>query len=580
MRYDLKLKDAFKRFTKDQDKVLPPEETVRNFKDKLKKIDLDILAETQRIDSGRLGIPVYFSRCGKDARAVTGTKKQMGKGATAVQSEASAVMELAERFSFFSFINQKENFITGTYRELKAQAMGFEAIVKSVHDESGDAEVSEKIFENIPMKWTKAYNLTRREKTLVPFDWFYAINEFNGPSAGNCIEEALSQGICEIVERHVCSLVSRHQLRTPRIDPDTATDEAVVEMVRKYRDAGIVFHLSDFTLEMGIPTVGMIAYDPTTFPENSEIVWTAGTTPDPEKALSRAMTEVAQLAGDFNSGSNFVASGLPKFKSIKEAGYVLNSPETVAIQALPDISHDNIRIEVENCIAALAERGYDVYVVDTKHPELDIPAFYTIIPGAHFRERSEGTSVGMFSAKLMSEKYDPATAFSELEKIETLLPGKYYTRFYMGSALLALGKPEEALPYYQKALDVEPKDEDIPSIYSYMGVCLKEVGKFREAVEVLEKGASYDSDRTDIYNLLGFCHFKLKAHERAIDAFNKVIRLDPSSAIDYANIGSNYREMGQTQKAIEYYEAALALDPTIQFALENLLKLQSQKEPG
>ena len=292
------------------------------------------------------------------------------------------------------------------------------------------------------------------------------------------------------------------------------------------------------------------------------------------------MTEVAQLAGDFNSGSNFVASGLPKFKSIKEAGYVLNSPETVAIQTLPDISHDNIRIEVENCIAALAERGYDVYVVDTKHPELDIPAFYTIIPGAHFRERSEGTSVGMFSAKLMSEKYDPATAFSELEKIETLLPGKYYTRFYMGSALLALGKPEEALPYYQKALDVEPKDEDIPSIYSYMGVCLKEVGKFREAVEVLEKGASYDSDRTDIYNLLGFCHFKLKAHERAIDAFNKVIRLDPSSAIDYANIGSNYREMGQTQKAIEYYEAALALDPTIQFALENLLKLQSQKEPG
>jgi ribosomal protein S12 methylthiotransferase accessory factor YcaO len=38
------------------------------------------------------------------------------------------------------------------------------------------------------------------------------INEFNGPSAGNCVEEALSQGICELVERHVSSLISTNNL--------------------------------------------------------------------------------------------------------------------------------------------------------------------------------------------------------------------------------------------------------------------------------------------------------------------------------------------------------------------------------
>jgi len=577
MRYDLILNDAFKRFTKDQDKILPPEETVRKFKEKLKRLDLDILAETKRIDNGRLGIPIFFSRCGKDASTVTGTRKQMGKGATATQSEASAVMELAERFSFFSFKNNPKNFVTGTYRDLGKDAMDFASIMKSVQDESGDPDISRKIFETIPMKWTAAYNLTRKEKLLVPFDWFFAINEFNGPSAGNCVEEALSQGICEIVERHVSSLVSRRKIRTPRIDPDSATDVAVVEMVQKYHKAGIVFHLSDFTLDMGIPTVGMIAYDPTTFPETSEIVWTAGTTPDPEKALSRAMTEVAQLAGDFNTAANYVASGLPKFRSLEDAGYVMESPETVAIQTLPDISNDNIRIEVENCIGALADSDFEVFVVDTQHPDLRIPAFYTIIPGAHFRERSEGTSIGMFSAKLILEKYAPEKAIAELDRIEALLPGKYYTRFYKGSALLSLGKPDEALPFFERALEAEPKNEEIPSIYSYMGVCLKEAGRYTEAVKVLEKGASFDAERTDIFNLLGFCHFKLKAHEKAIDAFNQVIRLDPSSAIDYANIGSNYREMGQYEKAVEYYEAALALDPTIHFALENLLKLTSRK---
>ena len=55
-----------------------------------------------RIDSGRLDIPVYLSLLGVDARRVVPTHKQMGKGATPVQAEASALMELVERFSFFS----------------------------------------------------------------------------------------------------------------------------------------------------------------------------------------------------------------------------------------------------------------------------------------------------------------------------------------------------------------------------------------------------------------------------------------------------------------------------------------------
>ena len=34
----------------------------------------------------------------------------------------------------------------------------------------------------------------------------------------------------------------------------------------------------------------------------------------------------------------------------------------------------------------------------------------------------------------------------------------------------------------------------------------------------------------------------------------------------------------ETNQAIEYYETALALDPTIDFALENLMKLQEGKK--
>ncbi|MBU0543960.1 MAG: YcaO-like family protein [Proteobacteria bacterium] len=573
MTYKVALNDAFKSFTLDQDKIKRPDETIESFKNKLKTLDLDILESTVRIDTGRLGIPVYFSRCGKDAAAITGTKKQMGKGATPSQAEASAVMELAERFSFFSFCRNSGNFFHEKYVNLKKHAISFEMIASSVHDSSKDLEKARKIFENMTLKWTWAYNLTRKQEVLIPFNWFFMINEFNGPSAGNCVEEALSQGICEIIERHVSSLISRNNIHVPGIDPDSATDPMVVEMINKYRAAGISLHISDFSLETGLPTVGVLAYDPSTFPEKSEIVWTAGTTPDPQKALSRALTEVAQLAGDFNSYSNYVASGLPKYKRIEEASYIINAKATKSIQNLPDLSDNNIKVEVENLISVLAKNGMEIIVVNTTHPELQVPAFYTIVPGAHFRERAIGTSVGLFCAKITVENFKPEDAIHELIKIGEALPGKYYIKFYIGQTHLSLNDPESALASFRQAIELDPPLQDIPSIYSYMGICLKNMGNYKEALDVLKKGESYDNERTDIYNLMGFCHFMLKEHEMAIENFKKVIKIDPGSAIDYANIASNYRDMGENEKAIYYYKVALELDPSIEFAKIALTRL-------
>ena len=574
MSYKVVLKDAFKGYTLDQDKTVTPQETVKRFREKLKVVDLDILDGTMRIDNGRLDIPVYFSICGRDAEAVIGTKKQMGKGGTTQQSEASAVMELAERFSFFSFWKDPKNFFVEEYRKIKDHALPLESIVFSVHDDSDELERALEVFSRLPLKWTWGYNLTREQEVLIPFNWFFAINEFNGPSAGNCVEEAVLQGICELVERHVSSIVSRNRLKTPALDLRSVSDPLVVEMIKKYQNVGVKLYASDFSLDTGIPSVGVLAYDPSTFPEKSEIVWTAGTTPNPQKALNRALTEVAQLAGDFNTCSNYVASGLPKFKNLAEADFVTNPETSVAVSHLPDISNENIRVEVENCISSLSRIGMEVILVDVTHPKLEIPAFYTIIPGAHFRERAVGTSVGMFSAKLIAESGDPRWALKELRMMDELLPGKYYVKFFLGLSHLNLNEPMKALKYFEQALMLDPKEEDIPSIYSYIGLSLKNMEKYKEALAALEKAESYDSERTDIFNLMGFCYFKLKEHNLAIQCFRKVLELNPGSAIDYANIASNYRDMGERDKAIRYYRFALELDPSIDFARDNLLRLE------
>ncbi len=574
MSNEIVLDDVLKGYTLDQDKVLPPRETVRRFREKLSKIDLDILEETVRIDQGRLDIPVYFSVCGRDAAAVIGTKKQMGKGGTPEQAEASAVMELAERFSFFSFANDPRNFVFDTYEKLADKALPFEVIAKSVHDDSPDLEIAEKFFAQIPMRWTWGYNLTEQRKVLIPFDWFFSINEFNGPSAGNCKEEAILQGLCEVVERHVSSLVSRNFLSVPAIDLTSSTDPVARELIDKYLRVGVKLYGSDFSLDTGIPTVGILAYDPSTFPERSEIVWTAGTTPNPEKALIRALTEVAQLAGDFNTSSNYVASGLPKFKSLQEANFITNAPDTVKISELPDLSDKNLRVEIENCVSALSNIGLEVMVIDITHAELEVPAYYTIVPGAHFRERAVGTSVSMFTAKLIAQSQNKIWAINMLREMDKLLPNRYFIKFFLGLCYLDLGEPSQAIPFLRDSLGLEPKHEDIPTIYSYLGICHKELGQYNEALQVLKEALKWDQERTDIYNLMGFCYFKLKKHEKAIDCFKEVVRLNPGSAIDYANIGSNYRDMGKKEKAIEYYRLALELDPSIDFARENLEKLE------
>ena len=575
----IQLQDCFKTYTTDQDKAIRPEETVARFHEKLAHLDLDILKEVKRIDNGRLDIPVYFSVCGEDALAMTGTKKQMGKGSSPIQAQASACMELAERYSFFSFTRDSDNFIIGDYQSLRGQGyplLDSSYLLKSVHDARNTGLFVEELLAGIPMQWTWARNLSRDEEVLVPFSWFFAINEFNGPSAGNTVEEAAMQGISEVVERHVCALVTHQNLATPLIDPATISDPVARELLDKFARHQIELYMNDFSLDTGIPTVGALAIDRSTFPQTSEIVYTAGTTPDPEKAVIRAITEVAQLAGDFNSSSNYVASGLPKPLSMDEVTHITAPGATTTIADMANLVDNNIEVEVENCVGALGKIGMEVLMLDVTHSQLQIPAIYTIIPGAHFRERSMINDAGLFAAKLLVDLvHDPDELEQGLARMEEKLPEAYYLKFYRGRNLFQCGMPEPALDFFDQALALGPEGEDLPYIYSYKGNCLKDLARYDDAIEVLNQGLDVDEERPDIHNLMGVCFFKKDDYVQAIVHFKRAVELNPVSAMDYANLGVNYRRLDKNDEAIHFFTLALSLDTSIAFAREQLAELMA-----
>lgn len=570
------LQSCRKKYTYDQDKACTPEETIARFQERLRATDLDILQEIRRIDTGRLDIPVYFSVCGADARRIIGNKKQMGKGSTPEQAQASACMELAERWSFFSFIKEKENFLIGDYATMEAQGypvLGFAFLLQSVHDSQLAPELLREMLAGLPLQWVWALRISDNSPVLVPFSWFYAINEFNGPSAGNSYEEAVLQGISEVVERHVCALITRDGLVTPAIDPASITDPVARELLDKFHNKGIDLYLHDFSLDTGIPTIGALAWDPTTFPQTSEIVYTAGTTPDANKALIRALTEVAQLAGDFNTSSNYVASGLPKPLSLDAVSHLINSDRTIPLSQVVDLKDEDIFEEIKHCVAALQNKGLEILVVNTTHPQLQIPAVYTIIPGAHFRERAMGAKAALFAVKLAAELLEGEALAAQLAKMQALLPDAYYLHFYRGRYLYDQGVIEEALACFQDALSLDPALEDLPYLCSYIGSCLRDLGRFEAAISILQQGLDYDEERADIHNTLGVCCYKTGQHAKAVTHFRRAVALNPVSAIDYANLALNLEILGAEEEAISQYEVALALDNSISFAALRLVGL-------
>ncbi len=573
MKSNISIQDCYKTYRYDQDKARQPEDTVRWVKERLAPLDIKILSKTVRIDTGRLDIPVYISLCGEDATRFTGTKKQMGKGATPIQSEASAVMELVERFSFFSFIHQGE-FPLLCYEDVSDRAIPVKMFLQSVHDSKTSIQAAERFLQDLPLRWAVAHNLTRKVDQLVPIDWSYLINEYNGPAAGNTLEEAILQSLCEVVERHVGSIISFEDRSTPEIDMDSLKDPAAVELVDKFRRNGIQLFLHDFSLDTGIPSVGALAYDPATFPHKSEIIFTAGTTSNPEKSLCRALTEVAQLAGDFENRTSYRPT-LPKYGSLEEAGYLMgNHNQKVPISNLPNLEDDNLRVEMERCVEALQKIGLEVLVIDVTHPQLGIPSVYTVIPGAHFLDHTRDTDFAQHAARTLLRALPAAQAMPHMQKLLQLFGPRYDLTFFLAHSMELEGHCEAALSLFENALQQQPDPKEIASIYVHMASCRKETENFEAALEDLRVAEQHNNELKEIYNLRGFCLFKLKKHHEAISAFERAIEIDPGSAIDYANIGSNLRELGHKEEAIKCYRMALELDPDIEFARENIKKLE------
>lgn len=567
-----KLKEKF--FTPSRkviaDKALFPEETIKLVEERLKNCQMKIFKGLKRIDKGRLGIPVYLSLYDIQGTQITGNYKQMGKGASDILSQASALVELVERFSLFSFYRKTtERGILATFDELKEKAMPWEVFLQSVEDEEEPRvkDIALKFLKKIPFYFVPALEVRTKKVKYIPFHWFWLLYEYNGSAGGNTYPEASVQAICELIERHVNALSIRVNKPMPAIKRDSIQGGAG-ELLACFERLGIKTWIRDMTFGMPVPTIAVMAMDPSTYPERSEIVYAAGTGTSPERALIRALTEVAQLAGDFDTEGKYVESGLPKFDTLDSAEMVVSFDGEKALSDLPTLYAEEHVEEMTNLALAMKDKGFEVYLVDLEEEHLRLPAVYAIIPGILFRERTRIPYLYQM-VRTLPIYLSPQENKTLLEEILKEVEDRYYIWAYYGNALKGLERLDEAIMAYEKALSLSPSEPDQIALYSHLADAYFRKGEWNQVVKVCEKALPL-GEAPELYNLLGRALYKQSDYGNALQAFLKATELDPSSAIDYANAGYCLKAMNFIPPAEVFFRKALSLDPGLTMAQKGL----------
>jgi oxazoline/thiazoline synthase len=211
----------------------------------------------------------------------------------------------------------------------------------------------------------------------------YCVADSNGCAAGNTLEEAILQGLLELIERDACGLAWYTRARRPKIDLDRFDGEPFAPVLEAFAARGRALHVLDLRTDTEVPVALAVAFDRD---DGLATRFALGCHLDPRIAVSRALSELAQLEIE-GSAADAAATGEPfASPSIHDQPHLLPSDRPAL--ALPDRTRASISDELEWCCGVLSGLGHDVLILDQTRPEVGFPTVRVIVPGLrHFWRR-------------------------------------------------------------------------------------------------------------------------------------------------------------------------------------------------
>jgi ribosomal protein S12 methylthiotransferase accessory factor len=338
-----------------------------------------------------------------------------GKGATDLQARVSCLAEAVERYSCCLFGDEKRRRARlhdiGDTAADPRDLLLFSAV--QYHEREATTANQERGFNWVPARfdpgrtidWTPAWSLTGGHEVWLPtaFCFFGYRNsryhdfcraDSNGCAAGNTLEEAIQQGLFELVERDACALWWYNRLSRPGIDLSSFDDPFFAAMAKAFDAADREIVVLDITSDLDIPTAMAISWRRR---DGGRVHLGLGCHLEPRLAVSRALAELNQGATwDFMAGKDDPPPAFDDAHSrwLKEAT-VENQPYLRPLAGaqrttadFKDRSTQDVRDDLLASIERLREKGLQMIVLNHTRPDIGFPVARVVVPGLrHFWAR-------------------------------------------------------------------------------------------------------------------------------------------------------------------------------------------------
>ncbi len=167
-------------------------------------------------------------------------------------------------------------------------------------------------------------------------------------------------------------------------------------------------------------------------------------------------------------------------------------------------------------------------------------------------------------------------AVPHFEKALQMRPDDDVALLTMGVTRFYQGRVPEAIEYAQAAIRSLPGS---PKAHNLLGMALAKQNRNEAALDEVRRASELDPKDAEIRNNLGLALARLGRMPEAIDQFHEALRLDPDYATAHANLGWALLESGKPRESIPEFEAALHFNPDFKAAADGLRQAQTQLNP-
>lgn len=127
-----------------------------------------------------------------------------------------------------------------------------------------------------------------------------------------------------------------------------------------------------------------------------------------------------------------------------------------------------------------------------------------------------------------------------------------------GMSLSVLGRYEEALGYFERALELDPRFD----IYgSNRGNALRRLGRHEEALACFDRALQLNLHAEGVWSNKGATLTELGRCEEALTCFKHALELKPLDVAAWSDKGVVLRNLGRREEALVCFDRALALNP-------------------